>query len=152
MRRLNGFLMVWQANGGAGEMFVAGRVLCALTATAGLRTALLVPLQMQLLQIEMLRLRDGHGRKWLNRNPLWIEFDLIGRRVALSFPPASHPGRQHDQRVAVPGNGAFSQPKCCCHFILPPHRHAGRSGACRNVAPAWWAACSCSISMMTQKT
>jgi lambda family phage portal protein len=62
---------------------------------------LLVPLQMQLLQSEMLPFEKTETAATGNRIRCGIEFDRIGRRAAYHF-RRSHPGDSTDQRVAIP--------------------------------------------------
>ena len=84
----------------AREMFVAGECFVRLRPRRA-EDGLLVPLQLQLLQSEMLPFekteRDPNG----NRIRCGIEFDLIGRRVAYHF-RRRHPGDSTDQRMALP--------------------------------------------------
>ena len=62
---------------------------------------LMVPLQLQLLQSEMLPFEKTERAPNGNRIRCGIEFDAIGRRVAYHF-RRRHPGDSTDQRVAVP--------------------------------------------------
>jgi lambda family phage portal protein len=84
----------------AREMFVAGECFVRLRPRRA-EDGLLVPLQMQLLQAEMLPFEKTETAP--NGNPVrcGIEFDLIGRRVAYHF-RRCHPGDSTDQRVAIP--------------------------------------------------
>ena len=84
----------------AREMFVAGECFVRLRPRRA-EDGLLVPLQLQLLQSEMLPFEKIETDP--NGNPIrcGIEFDLIGRRVAYHF-RRRHPGDSTDQRVAVP--------------------------------------------------
>ena len=84
----------------AREMFVAGECFVRLRPRRA-EDGLLVPLQLQLLQSEMLPFEKTETDP--NGNPIrcGIEFDLIGRRVAYHF-RRRHPGDSTDQRVAVP--------------------------------------------------
>jgi len=83
----------------AREMFVAGECFVRLRPRRA-EDGLLVPLQLQLLQAEMLPFEktgtDANG----NRIRCGIEFDLIGRRVAYHF-RTRHPGDSTDQRSSV---------------------------------------------------
>jgi lambda family phage portal protein len=84
----------------AREMFVAGECFVRLRPRRA-EDELLVPLQLQLLQSEMLPFEKTETDP--NGNPIrcGVEFDLIGRRVAYHF-RRRHPGDSTDQRMAVP--------------------------------------------------
>ena len=84
----------------AREMFVAGECFVRLRPRRA-EDGLLVPLQLQLLQSEMLPFEKTET--YPNGNPIrcGVEFDLIGRRVAYHF-RRRHPGDSTDQRMAVP--------------------------------------------------
>lgn len=84
----------------AREMFVAGECFVRLRPRRS-EDGLLVPLQLQLLQSEMLPFEKTEMDPNGNRIRCGIEFDLIGRRVAYHF-RRRHPGDSTDQRVAVP--------------------------------------------------
>lgn len=84
----------------AREMFVAGECFVRLRPRR-VEDGLLVPLQLQLLQSEMLPFEKTEADPNGNRIRCGIEFDLIGRRVAYHF-RRRHPGDSTDQRVAVP--------------------------------------------------
>jgi lambda family phage portal protein len=84
----------------AREMFVAGECFVRLRPRRA-EDGLLVPLQLQLLQSEMLPFEKTEIDPNGNRIRCGIEFDLIGRRVAYHF-RRRHPGDSTDQRVAVP--------------------------------------------------
>jgi len=84
----------------AREMFVAGECFVRLRPRRA-EDGLLVPLQLQLLQSEMLPFEKTEADPNGNRIRCGIEFDLIGRRVAYHF-RRRHPGDSTDQRVAVP--------------------------------------------------
>jgi len=84
----------------AREMFVAGECFVRLRPRRA-EDGLLVPLQLQLLQSEMLPFEKTETDPNGNRIRCGIEFDLIGRRVAYHF-RRRHPGDSTDQRVAVP--------------------------------------------------
>ena len=84
----------------AREMFVAGECFVRLRPRRA-EDGLLVPLQLQLLQSEMLPFEKTEMDPNGNRIRCGIEFDLIGRRVAYHF-RRRHPGDSTDQRVAVP--------------------------------------------------
>ncbi|MDG1116800.1 MAG: phage portal protein [Flavimaricola sp.] len=84
----------------AREMFVAGECFVRFRPRRA-EDGLMVPLQLQLLQSEMLPFEKTETAA--NGNPIrcGIEFDLIGRRVAYHF-RRRHPGDSTDQRVAIP--------------------------------------------------
>jgi lambda family phage portal protein len=84
----------------AREMFVAGECFVRLRPRRA-DDGLLVPLQMQLLQSEMLPFEKTCPAANGNVVRCGIEFDLIGRRVAYHF-RRRHPGDSTDQRIAVP--------------------------------------------------
>jgi lambda family phage portal protein len=84
----------------AREMFVAGECFVRLRPRRA-EDGLLVPLQLQLLQSEMLPFEKTEMDPNGNRIRCGIEFDLIGRRVAYHF-RRRHPGDSTDQRVAIP--------------------------------------------------
>ncbi len=84
----------------AREMFVAGECFVRLRPRRA-EDGLLVPLQLQLLQSEMLPFEKTEVDPNGNRIRCGIEFDLIGRRVAYHF-RRRHPGDSTDQRIAVP--------------------------------------------------
>jgi len=84
----------------AREMFVAGECFVRLRPRRA-EDGLLVPVQLQLLQSEMLPFEKTETAANGNRVRCGIEFDAIGRRVAYHF-RRSHPGDSTDRRVAVP--------------------------------------------------
>lgn len=84
----------------AREMFVAGECFVRLRPRR-VEDGLLVPLQLQLLQSEMLPFEKTETDPNGNLIRCGVEFDLIGRRVAYHF-RRRHPGDSTDQRVAVP--------------------------------------------------
>ena len=84
----------------AREMFVAGECFVRLRPRRA-EDGLQVPLQLQLLQSEMLPFEKTETDPTGNRIRCGIEFDLIGRRVAYHF-RGRHPGDSTDQRVAIP--------------------------------------------------
>lgn len=84
----------------AREMFVAGECFVRMRPRRA-EDGLLVPLQMQLLQSEMLPFEKTETAANGNRIRCGIEFDLIGRRVAYHF-RRRHPGDSTDKRVAMP--------------------------------------------------
>lgn len=83
----------------AREMFVAGECFLRLRPRRA-EDGLLVPLQLQLLQAEMLPFEKTGTDPNGNRIRCGIEFDLIGRRVAYHF-RTRHPGDSTDQRSSV---------------------------------------------------
>ena len=84
----------------AREMFVAGECFVRLRPRRA-EDGLLVPMQLQLLQSEMLPFEKTETAGNGNRIRCGIEFDLIGRRVAYHF-RRRHPGDSTDQRSAAP--------------------------------------------------
>jgi lambda family phage portal protein len=84
----------------AREMFVAGECFVRLRPRRA-EDGLLVPMQLQLLQSEMLPFEKTETAGNGNRIRCGIEFDLIGRRVAYHF-RRRHPGDSTDQRIAAP--------------------------------------------------
>jgi lambda family phage portal protein len=84
----------------AREMFVAGECFVRMRPRRA-EDGLLVPIQLQLLQSEMLPFEKIETATNGNRIRCGIEFNLIGRRVAYHF-RRRHPGDSTDQRVAVP--------------------------------------------------
>ncbi|NAZ38214.1 MULTISPECIES: phage portal protein [Rhodobacterales] len=84
----------------AREMFVAGECFVRLRPRRP-EDGLSVPLQLQLLQSEMLPFEKTETAADDNRIRCGIEFDAIGRRVAYHF-RRRHPGDSTDRRVAVP--------------------------------------------------
>lgn len=96
----------------AREMFVAGECFVRLrprrgepgraTGSSGpANDGLLVPLQLQLLQSEMLPFEKTEAAANGNRIRCGIEFDAIGRRVAYHF-RRRHPGDSTDQGAVIP--------------------------------------------------
>lgn len=83
----------------AREMFAAGECFVRLRPRRA-EDRLLVPLQLQLLQSEMLPFEKTETDPNGNSIRCGIEFDLIGRRVAYHF-HRRHPGDSTDQRIAV---------------------------------------------------
>ena len=83
----------------AREMFVAGECFVRLRPRRA-EDGLLVPVQLQLLQAEMLPFEKTGADLNGNRIRCGIEFDLIGRRVAYHF-RTRHPGDSTDQRSSV---------------------------------------------------
>ncbi|ADZ72532.1 phage portal protein [Polymorphum gilvum] len=84
----------------AREMFVAGECFVRLRPRRA-EDGLTVPLQMQLLQSEMLPFEKTGTAANGNRLRCGIEFDGIGRRVAYHF-RRRHPGDSTDQGAAIP--------------------------------------------------
>ncbi len=84
----------------AREMFVAGECFVRLRPRRS-EDGLLVPIQLQLLQSEMLPFEKTETAPNGNRIRCGIEFDAIGRRVAYHF-RRRHPGDSTDRGVAIP--------------------------------------------------
>ena len=84
----------------AREMFVAGECFVRLRPRRA-EDGLLVPLQLQLLQSEMLPFEKTETAGNGNRIRCGIEFDGIGRRVAYHF-RRRHPGDSTDQGAVIP--------------------------------------------------
>ncbi|MBA3911359.1 MAG: phage portal protein [Rhodobacter sp.] len=84
----------------AREMFVAGECFVRLRPRRA-EDELLVPIQLQLLQSEMLPFEKTESAANGNRIRCGIEFDAIGRRVAYHF-RRRHPGDSTDQGLVTP--------------------------------------------------
>ncbi|MCA0871369.1 phage portal protein [Seohaeicola saemankumensis] len=84
----------------AREMFVAGECFVRLRPRRA-EDGLLVPLQLQLLQSEMLPFEKTETAANGNRIRCGIEFDAIGRRVAYHF-RRRHPGDSTDHGAVIP--------------------------------------------------
>ncbi|TBN43598.1 MULTISPECIES: phage portal protein [Paracoccus] len=84
----------------AREMFVAGECFVRMRPRRA-EDGLLVPLQLQLLQSEMLPFEKTESAANGNRIRCGIEFDAIGRRVAYHF-RRRHPGDSTDQGAVIP--------------------------------------------------
>ena len=84
----------------AREMFVAGECFVRLRPRRA-EDGLTVPLQLQLLQSEMLPFEKTETAANGNRIRCGIEFDAIGRRVAYHF-RRRHPGDSTDQGAVIP--------------------------------------------------
>jgi lambda family phage portal protein len=84
----------------AREMFVAGECFVRLRPRRA-EDGLLVPIQLQLLQSEMLPFEKTEAAVNGNRIRCGIEFDAIGRRVAYHF-RRRHPGDSTDQGMVTP--------------------------------------------------
>ncbi len=84
----------------AREMFVAGECFVRLRPRRA-EDGLLVPIQLQLLQSEMLPFEKTEAAANGNRIRCGIEFDAIGRRVAYHF-RGRHPGDSTDQGLVTP--------------------------------------------------
>lgn len=84
----------------AREMFVAGECFVRLRPRRT-EDGLLVPIQLQLLQSEMLPFEKTEAAATGNRIRCGIEFDAIGRRVAYHF-RRRHPGDSTDQGMMTP--------------------------------------------------
>lgn len=130
----------------AREMFVAGECFVRLRPRRpedGLR----VPLQLQLLQSEMLPFDKTETAAKGNRIRCGIEFDRIGRRVAYHF-RRRHPGDSTDQRAVIPET--VRVPAADVLHIYRPI-DAGQIRAYR-MSPRRWCGCSCSTSTTTQSS
>jgi len=84
----------------AREMFVAGECFVRIRPRRA-EDGLLVPMQLQLLQSEMLPFEKTETAPGGNPIRCGIEFDLIGRRVAYHF-RRRHPGDSTDRRDVIP--------------------------------------------------
>ena len=84
----------------AREMFVAGECFVRMRPRRA-EDGLLVPIQLQLLQSEMLPFEKTEAAANGNRIRCGIEFDAIGRRVAYHF-RRRHPGDSTDQGIVTP--------------------------------------------------
>ena len=84
----------------AREMFVAGECFVRMRPRRT-EDGLLVPMQLQLLQSEMLPFEKTETAANGNRIRCGIEFDAIGRRVAYHF-RRRHPGDSTDQGAVIP--------------------------------------------------
>ena len=115
----------------AREMFVAGECFVRLRPRRA-EDGLLVPLQLQLLQSEMLPFEKTETAPNGNRIRCGIEFDLIGRRVAYHF-RRRHPGDSTDQRVALPDTVRVSAEEVL-HIYRPID--AGQIRGLPHIAPA----------------
>lgn len=115
----------------AREMFVAGECFVRIRprrAEDGLR----VPMQLQLLQSEMLSFEKTETAPNGNRIRCGIEFDLIGRRVAYHF-RRRHPGDSTDRSVEFPETTRVSA-EDVLHIYRPID--AGQIRGLPHVAPA----------------
>ena len=128
----------------AREMFVAGECFVRLRPRRA-EDGLLVPLQLQLLQSEMLPFEKTETAANGNRIRCGIEFDAIGRRVAYHF-RRRHPGDSTDQ------GGRSSRRRCACRrrtcCTSTGRSTRARSGGCR-MSRRRWCGCSCSTSTTT---
>ena len=115
----------------AREMFVAGECFVRLRSRRA-EDGLLVPLQLQLLQSEMLPFDKTETAPNGNRIRCGIEFDLIGRRVAYHF-RRHHPG---DSTEA--GRGTTSTTRVPAEDVLHIYRpiDAGQIRGLPHIAPA----------------
>ena len=127
----------------AREMFVAGECFVRMRPRRA-EDGLLVPLQMQLLQSEMLPFEKTGTAANGNRIRCGIEFDAIGRRVAYHF--------RRTIRATAPISAwrcrrrCACRPRTCCTSTARSTR--ARSAACRMSRPPW-CGCSCSTSTTT---
>ena len=115
----------------AREMFVAGECLVRLRPRRA-EDGLLVPIQLQLLQSEMLPFEKTEAAANGNRIRCGIEFDAIGRRVAYHF-RRRHPGDSTDQ-----GFAATETVRVLAEDVLHIYRpiDAGQIRGLPHVAPA----------------
>ena len=125
----------------AREMFVAGECFVRLRPRRA-EDGLLVPLQLQLLQSEMLPFEKTETAANGNRIRCGIEFDAIGRRVAYHF-RRRHPGDSTDQGAVIPET--VRVPAADVLHIYRPI-DAGQIRGCR-ISRRPWCGCSCSTSM-----
>lgn len=115
----------------AREMFVAGECFVRLRPRRA-EDGLLVPLQLQLLQSEMLPFEKTETASNGNRIRCGIEFDAIGRRVAYHF-RRRHPGDSTDQGALLPETTRVSA-EDVLHIYRPID--AGQIRGLPHVAPA----------------
>ncbi len=115
----------------AREMFVAGECFVRLRPRRP-EDGLLVPLQVQLLQSEMLPFDKTETAANGNRIRCGIEFDAIGRRVAYHF-RRRHPGDSTDQGEVIPETVRVSA-EDVLHVFRPID--AGQIRGLPHVAPA----------------
>ena len=115
----------------AREMFVAGECFVRIRPRR-LEDGLTVPLQLQLLQSEMLPFEMTEELEGGRRIRCGIEFDAIGRRIAYHF-RRSHPGDSTDNRVA-----AYETVRVPASEVLHIYRpiDAGQLRGLPHVAPA----------------
>ncbi|UOM36646.1 phage portal protein [Acuticoccus sp. I52.16.1] len=115
----------------AREMFVAGECFVRIRPRR-LEDELSVPLQLQLLQSEMLPFEMTEALEGGRRIRCGIEFDAIGRRTAYHF-RRSHPGDSTDHRV-----GTFETVRVPASDVLHIYRpiDAGQLRGLPHVAPA----------------
>ncbi|WP_211098164.1 phage portal protein [Acuticoccus yangtzensis] len=115
----------------AREMFVAGECFVRMRPRR-LEDGLTVPLQLQLLQSEMLPFEMTEALEGGRRIRCGIEFDAIGRRIAYHF-RRSHPGDSTDHRVA-----AYETVRVPASEVLHIYRpiDAGQLRGLPHVAPA----------------
>lgn len=115
----------------AREMFVAGECFVRLRPRRA-EDGLLVPLQLQLLQSELLPFDKTETASNGNRIRCGVEFDAIGRRVAYHF-RRSHPGDVTDQ-----GPGSSGTTRVLAEDVLHIYRpiDAGQIRGLPHIAPA----------------
>ena len=115
----------------AREMFVAGECFVRLRPRRA-EDGLLVPLQLQLLQSELLPFDKTETAPNGNRIRCGVEFDAIGRRVAYHF-RRSHPGDVTDQ-----GPGSIGTTRVLAEDVLHIYRpiDAGQIRGLPHIAPA----------------
>ena len=120
----------------AREMFVAGECFVRLRPRRA-EDGLLVPLQLQLLQSEMLPFEKTETAANGNRIRCGIEFDAIGRRVAYHF-RRRHPGDSTDQGGPVMGMAIPETVRVPATDVLHIYRpiDAGQIRGLPHIAPA----------------
>ena len=115
----------------AREMFVAGECFVRIRPRRA-EDGLLVPMQLQLLQSEMLPFEKTETAANGNRIRCGIEFDLIGRRVAYHF-RRRHPGDSTDRGDVIPETARVAS-EDVLHIYRPID--AGQIRGLPHVAPA----------------
>jgi lambda family phage portal protein len=117
-------------------MFVAGECFVRLRPRRA-EDGLLVPIQLQLLQSEMLPFEKTETASNGNRIRCGIEFDGIGRRVAYHF-RRRHPGDSTDQGGPVMGNAIPETVRVAAADVLHVYRpiDAGQIRGLPHIAPA----------------
>lgn len=120
----------------AREMFVAGECFVRLRPRRA-EDGLLVPMQLQLLQSEMLPFEKTETANNGNRIRCGIEFDLIGRRVAYHF-RRRHPGDSTDRSGSFMGDTIPETTRVPAEDVLHIYRpiDAGQIRGLPHVAPA----------------
>jgi lambda family phage portal protein len=120
----------------AREMFVAGECFVRIRSRRT-EDGLLVPMQLQLLQAEMLPFEKTETAPNGNRIRCGIEFDLIGRRVAYHF-RRRHPGDSTDRGGSFMGAAIPETTRVPAEDVLHIYRpiDAGQIRGLPHVAPA----------------